>query len=108
MTDAVAVDIDYFGHHVAERDGAAYLGDGDTLAGSTLTMDRAVRTMTALVGLPRASTMATETPARVAGLDTFAAVGVGGRADLVALDVATGAVTGVWIAGEQVLGGVRS
>jgi N-acetylglucosamine-6-phosphate deacetylase len=104
VTDAVAVDIDYFGHHVAERDGAAYLGDRDTLAGSTLTMDRAVRTMAALVGLPRALTMATETPARVAGLDLFAARGVGGRADLVALDARSGAVTAVWLAGEQVLG----
>ncbi len=108
VTDAVAVDIDYFGDHVTERDGAAYLGDRDTLAGSTLTMERAVRRMTSLVGLPRALTMATETPARVAGLDLFAAVGVGGRADLVALDVATGAVNGVWIAGELVFGGASS
>jgi N-acetylglucosamine-6-phosphate deacetylase len=104
VTDAVAVDIDYFGHHVAERDGAAYLGDGDTLAGSTLTMERAVRTMAGLVGLPRALAMASETPARVVGLDSFAALGVGGRADLVALDAASGAVTGVWLAGERVLG----
>jgi N-acetylglucosamine-6-phosphate deacetylase len=104
VTDAVAVDIDYFGHHVVERDGAAYLGDRDTLAGSTLTMERAVRTMAGLVGLPRALTMATETPARVAGLDSFAAQGVGGRADLVALDSRSGAVTAVWLAGEQVLG----
>jgi N-acetylglucosamine-6-phosphate deacetylase len=93
---------------VAERNGAAYLGDSDTLAGSTLTMERAVRTMAGLVGLPRALTMATETPARVAGLDSFAAAGVGGRADLVALDATTGAVTAAWIAGEQVLGGARA
>jgi N-acetylglucosamine-6-phosphate deacetylase len=108
VTDAVAVDIDYFGDHVAERNGAAYLGDSDTLAGSTLTMERAVRSMAGLVGLPRALTMATETPARVAGLDSFAAAGVGGRADLVALDATTGAVTAAWIAGEQVLGGARA
>jgi N-acetylglucosamine-6-phosphate deacetylase len=104
VTDAVAVDVDYFGDHVEERDGAAYLGGGDTLAGSTLTMERAVGTMAELVGLPRALSMATETPARVASLDTFAALGLGGRADLVALDAASGDVTAVWIAGERVLG----
>jgi N-acetylglucosamine-6-phosphate deacetylase len=104
VTVAVAVDVDYFGDHVVERDGAAYLGDRDTLAGSTLTMDRAVRTMAGLVGLPRALTMATGTPARVVSLDTFAARGVGGRADLVALDASSSDVTAVWIAGERVLG----
>jgi N-acetylglucosamine-6-phosphate deacetylase len=104
VTDAVAVEVEYFGHRVQARGGAAYLGDSDTLAGSTLTMDRAVRTMSSLVGLPRALRMATETPAGVAALDTFGARGRGGRADVVALDVGTGAVAAVWIAGEQVLG----
>jgi hypothetical protein len=37
-------------------------------------------------------------------LDTFAARGVGGRADLVALDASSSDVTAVWIAGERVLG----
>jgi N-acetylglucosamine-6-phosphate deacetylase len=67
-------------------------------------MARAVRTMAGLVGLPHALTMATGTPARVAGLDTFAARGEGGRADLVALDASTGEVTAVWISGERMLG----
>ena len=53
VTDAVAVDVDYFGQRAVERDGAAYLENG-TLTGSTLTMDRAVRNVQALVGLPRA------------------------------------------------------
>jgi alpha-D-ribose 1-methylphosphonate 5-triphosphate diphosphatase PhnM len=67
-------------------------------------MERAVQTMAGLVGLPRALTMATETPGRVASLDTFAARGVGGRADLVALDAASGAVVAVWLAGGRVRG----
>ncbi len=100
VTDAVAVDIDYFGDRVVERGGAAYLGDTDTLAGSTLTMDRAVRMMAGLVGLRVALTMAATTPARLVGLDTFAARGVGGRADVVALDRETGTVAAVWLAGE--------
>jgi N-acetylglucosamine-6-phosphate deacetylase len=104
VTDAVAVDVDYFGHHVTERDGAAYLDGTGTLAGSTLTMARAVRTMAGLVGLPCALTMATETPARVAGIDSFAARGVGRRADLVALDARSGDVVAVWLAGERVSG----
>jgi N-acetylglucosamine-6-phosphate deacetylase len=104
VTDAVAVGVDYFGHRVVERDGAAFLDDG-TLTGSTLTMDRAVRTMAGLVGLPRALAMATGTPARVAAIDTYAARGLGGRADLVALDRATLAVRAVWIHGRCVHGG---
>jgi N-acetylglucosamine-6-phosphate deacetylase len=104
VSDAVAIDVDYFGDRVVERAGAAYVGGTDTLAGSTLTMERAVQTMAGLVGLPRALTMATETPGRVAGLDTFAARGVGGRADLVALDAASGAVVAVWLAGGRVRG----
>jgi N-acetylglucosamine-6-phosphate deacetylase len=99
VTDAVAVGIDYFGHRVTDRDGAAYLGNG-TLAGSTLTMDQAVRNAGSLVGLPRALDMATITPARAVGIDSYACRGVGGRADLVALDRATLAVVAVWLAGE--------
>jgi hypothetical protein len=34
------------------------------------------------------------------GLDTYATRGVGGRADLVALDRANHDVIGVWLAGE--------
>lgn len=99
VTDAVAVDVEYFGTRVVERDGAAFLEDG-TLTGSTLTMDRAVRNMQALVGLPRALDMAAATPARAAGLDTYASRGVGARADFVALDRTTFEVVDVWLAGE--------
>ena len=82
------------------RDGAAYLDDG-TLTGSTLTMDQAVRNMIDLVGAERAVKMATTTPAGVIGLDNYATRGVGGRADLVALDRANHEVIGVWLEGER-------
>ena len=44
--------------------------------------------------------MATATPARAVGIDCFAARGIGGRADLVALDRSSLEVVGVWLAGE--------
>lgn len=99
VTDAVAVGVQYGGQSVIARDGAAYLEDG-TLTGSTLTMDQAVRNMVGLIGVARAVAMATTTPARLIGLDTYATRGVGGRADLVALDRVTHDVIGVWRAGE--------
>lgn len=99
VTDAVAVGIEYFGQQVTDRDGAAYLDNG-TLTGSTLTMDRAVRNVQALVGLPRAIDMATITPARAVGIDSYASRGIGGRADLVALDRISLEVVGVWRSGE--------
>ncbi len=99
VTDAVGVGLDSFGQLVNERDGAAYLEDG-TLTGSTLTMDRAVRNIQTLIGLPRAIEMATITPARAVGVESYASHGIGARADLVALDRATLEVVGVWLAGE--------
>jgi N-acetylglucosamine-6-phosphate deacetylase len=101
VTDAVAVGVEYGGQGVHERDGAAFLDDG-TLAGSTLTMDRAVRNVAGLVGAELAIAMATSIPARLLGLDTYGARGIGGRADLVALDATTLAVVGVWLAGNRV------
>jgi N-acetylgalactosamine-6-phosphate deacetylase len=100
VTDAVAVGVQYGGQGVVARDGAAYLDDG-TLAGSTLTMDQAVRNMIGLVGVDRAVAMATTTPARTIGLDGFESRGIGGRADLVALDRTTYQVIGVWLGGEH-------
>lgn len=99
VTDAVAVGVQYGGQAVIARDGAAYLEDG-TLTGSTLTMDQAVRNMGGLVGAARAVAMATTNPARMIGLDSYATRGVGGRADLVALNRANHDVIGVWLAGE--------
>jgi N-acetylglucosamine-6-phosphate deacetylase len=99
ITDAVGVGLDYFGQHVTDRDGAAYLEDG-TLTGSTISMADAVRNMSTLVGVPRAVDMATITPAHALGIESYATRGVGGRADLVALDRSTLEVAAVWLAGE--------
>jgi N-acetylglucosamine-6-phosphate deacetylase len=99
ITDAVGVGIDYFGQHVTDRDGAAYLDDG-TLTGSTISMADGVRNLQTLVGLPRAIDMATSTPARAVGIDSYGATGIGGRADLVVLERSTLEVVAVWLAGE--------
>jgi len=82
VSDAVAVD----GRVVLERDGAAYLPDG-TLAGSTLTMDRAVQNVVR-AGAPveQAVAMATTNPARVLGLADRGRLVPGARADVVVLD----------------------
>ncbi len=77
----------------------AYLDDG-TLTGSTISMAAGVRNLQTLVGLPTAIDMATVTPARALGIDSYAARGIGGRADLVALDRSTLEVVAVWLEGE--------
>jgi N-acetylglucosamine-6-phosphate deacetylase len=94
VTDAVAT-----GGDVVERGGAAYLGDG-TLAGSVLTMERAVQHV-ASTGIPNAAAVrcATANPARVMGATDRGRVAAGARADLVALDPDTLAVRSVWVAG---------
>jgi N-acetylglucosamine-6-phosphate deacetylase len=75
------------GWPVTLRGGAYYLKDG-TLAGSALTMIRAVRNAVALggVSLLDAVRMASEVPARLLGDRTRGALAVGKRADLVAFD----------------------
>jgi N-acetylglucosamine-6-phosphate deacetylase len=97
VTDAVATE-----PPVVERDGAAYLGDG-TLAGSTLTMDAAVRNVVA-IGVPvaRAVRYAAANPARVLGLRDRGRIAPGARADLLALDPDSLAVRTVWQAGVRV------
>jgi N-acetylglucosamine-6-phosphate deacetylase len=89
VSDAVAAD----GRNVIERDGAAYLPDG-TLAGSTLTLDRAVQHVVE-VGVPveRAVAMASANPARVFACADRGHLRVGARAELNLLDPATLAVT---------------
>jgi N-acetylglucosamine-6-phosphate deacetylase len=90
VTDAMSVvgaessTFEIYGQPAEVRDGACYLPDG-TLAGSALTMDRAVWNMHDRAGVPLrdAIEMATATPAIVLGLD--AEVGVltaGARADI--------------------------
>jgi N-acetylglucosamine-6-phosphate deacetylase len=89
------------GRRVSVRDGAPRLPDG-TLAGSNLTMDRAVREAAtrAGLGLEAALRAATIAPARLLGLDDRGALGVGMRADFVSLD-ATGHLAGTWVAGMR-------
>lgn len=69
-------------------DGVARLADGTSIAGSTITLDTAVRT-TVAAGVPfdDAIRSATETPARVLGLgDRIGRIAAGADADLVVLD----------------------
>jgi N-acetylglucosamine-6-phosphate deacetylase len=77
--------------HVGEReihvrDGASRLADG-TLAGSVVTMDRAVRELVALgASVPEAIAAATTAPAHLLGRDDLGVLTPGGRADIVVLD----------------------
>jgi N-acetylglucosamine-6-phosphate deacetylase len=66
---------------------AAFLEDG-TLAGSTLTMDAAFRTIVHGFGrsIPDAAAMCSTTPARELGLSEAGKLTPGGAADLVVLD----------------------
>ena len=92
------------GRTIRVSDQAALLEDG-TLAGSTLTMDRAFRNIVTMFGMsiPEAATMCSTTPARALGLTRFGVVAEGNIADLVVLDRAFRVVR-TFIAGEQVYG----
>lgn len=94
VTDAMAAAAgqdgryDLGGLDVVVADGRAVVAGTDTLAGSTLTMDRALRTGVA-AGLPLGElvTAATSTPAHVLGLGSvLGRVAVGYVADLLLLD----------------------
>src|SRR5260370_2375386 len=77
------------GQQAVVRDGAARLAGTGTLAGSTLTMDAAVRRAVVECGLPIevASAAASAKPATVRGIgDRCGAIAVGHDADLVVLD----------------------
>jgi N-acetylglucosamine-6-phosphate deacetylase len=75
------------GQEVTVRAGVARLTRNDSIAGSTLTMDAALRrTVGAGVPLVDACRMAATTPARVLGLADAGALSPGLRADLVVLD----------------------
>ena len=103
VTDAVAWRAGGVGAIEVEFDGhAARLADG-TLAGSALTMDRAVRNLVRVVGadLLTAVEAASTTPADLLGLADRGRLAPGTRADVVALGPDL-AVEGVWIAGERV------
>ena len=84
-------------------DGVARLVDGGAIAGSTLTMDSAVRFAIQEVGLaPEAAfAAATSTPARMLGLTDRGALSAGARADLCHMD-ADLMLSAVWSAGLPV------
>jgi N-acetylglucosamine-6-phosphate deacetylase len=86
------------GRRIAVRD-AAYLEDG-TIAGSTLTMDRAFAKLVSEVGLslPDAATVCATTPARALGLQGFGLLSPGAAADFAVLDRDLRVVQ-TWIAG---------
>jgi N-acetylglucosamine-6-phosphate deacetylase len=75
------------GRAIEVREHAAFLEDG-TLAGSTLTMDRAFRNVVTSFGssLVDAAILCSTTPARALGLSGFGVIAEGAAADLVVLD----------------------
>ncbi|HZE06534.1 MAG TPA: N-acetylglucosamine-6-phosphate deacetylase [Solirubrobacteraceae bacterium] len=90
------------GQEVHVRDGEARLARTQSLAGSTLTMDAAVRRAVVNSGLSieQASAAASGNPARVLGLEaSIGLIAAGRRADLVVLDDDL-AVTAVMTGGE--------
>lgn len=109
VTDAMAAtgcgDGDYLlgEQRVRVTDGRARLVDGDSLAGSTLTLDHALRTaVRAGVSFRAALAAVTETPARALGLAEHSGTIASGRAaDLVVLD-GEHTVRGVMHRGEWV------
>jgi N-acetylglucosamine-6-phosphate deacetylase len=69
---------------VRVKDGKCIVGE-DTLAGSTLTLDRAVRNFAEFTGAPldKVAALASRNPARMAGLeDQIGALAVGRNADI--------------------------
>lgn len=94
VTDAMAAtgcgdgDYELGGRPVQVRDGRAQLADGSSLAGSTLTLDRALRVAAGSgIGFRDALAAVTSTPARALGLGhSCGTIAVGRAADLVVLD----------------------
>ena len=95
---------------VAVVNGTARLLHSGKLAGSTLTMDRALRyiVLHGAMPLPAAVTMLSTTPARTLGLRDRGAIEIGRRADLVVLgprlEVQAVMLRGDWISGAGALG----
>ncbi len=105
MTAAAGQDGDYMLGDLAVTvvDGVARLVDGGAIAGSTLTLDRAVKFAVREVGLSLGSAIAavTATPARMLGVADRGRLEVGARADLCHLDDALD-LTAVWAGGDAV------
>jgi N-acetylglucosamine-6-phosphate deacetylase len=90
------------GQSIRVSDEAALLEDG-TIAGSTLTMDRAFRNIVALfhASITEAAIMCATTPSRALGLTGFGVLAEGNVADLVVLDRAF-QVSRTFVNGEEV------
>jgi N-acetylglucosamine-6-phosphate deacetylase len=90
------------GRRIRVTDQAAVLDDG-TLAGSTLTMDRAFRTIVKTFGcsVSEASVLCSTTPAEELGLAGFGRLAEGGFADVVILNRRFGVVR-TFIGGEEI------
>lgn len=89
--------------NVTVRDGLAVLSGTETIAGSTLTLDAALRRAVDVVGVPWPDAVGavTAVPARALGFgDRLGLFAPGYAADAVALDADT-RVTGVWAAGAR-------
>ncbi len=106
VTDATAAagmpDGDYrLGRQTVRKcEGGVRLSDG-TLAGSTLTMDQALRHLVQIgLSVAEASARTAAYPARYLGLADRGVIAAGAWADLVALDPATLQVRQVWVEGE--------
>jgi len=109
VTDAMAAACSPDGHYqlgsldVTVTDGIARLSDGGSIAGSTLTMDAAVRRAVTEVGLslPQAVAAATAVPAKAIGRSSdLGSLAPGFAADAVLLD-ADLRVQAVWAAGRE-------
>jgi N-acetylglucosamine-6-phosphate deacetylase len=89
------------GRSIRVSDRAAVLDDG-TLAGSTLTMDRAFRNIVTMfhASIAEAAIMCSTTPARAVGLTGFGVIAEGNAADIVVLDRAF-RVAKTFIDGEE-------
>ncbi|HUF32552.1 MAG TPA: amidohydrolase family protein [Acidimicrobiales bacterium] len=102
VSDAVAWQAERIGRTEIRHDGTApRLPDG-TLAGSSLTMDAAIRNIVAsgAASLEAAVAAASTSPAAVLGLDDRGLVAPGRRADLVALDGDL-EVVATWVGGVR-------
>ena len=90
------------GRTIRVSDQAAVLDDG-TLAGSTLTMDRAFRNIVTMfhASIAEAAIMCATTPARAMGLTGFGVIAKGHAADIVVLDRAF-RVARTFIDGEEI------
>ena len=84
------------------RDGDRLVDPAGTLAGSSLTMDRAFANVIAQAGVSEgeASRMVSATPAAFLGLDRLGVIAPGMQADLVVVGP-SGRVTATWVAGVE-------